>query len=163
MDKLGVLRTVKQGDNIYFYHIHTIKAYDQKKWSVGETYDTQDFFRQPSYNFQKKIREKAFEEVRRINFSHLPTRTKCLFASTSLVTANVWHNILGGEKQILKIRPISGKYAFLDEEIYELEDFSDDAMDKDAHMYWKGCILLDGIKISALFEGVFRIEEEIYI
>ena len=36
-------------------------------------------------------------------------------------------------------------------------------MINDAHEYWSGYTLLDGIKIAVLFEGVFRIEEEIYI
>lgn len=43
MEELGILRTVERDDNINFYHVHTIKAYDQKKWSVGEIYDTQFF------------------------------------------------------------------------------------------------------------------------
>lgn len=163
MDELGVLRTVERDDNINFYHVHTIKAYDQKKWSVGEIYDTQDFLRQPSYNPQKKIREKAFEEVRAEKYEGLPTRTKCLFASISLETAKVWLDILGGEKQLLKIRPISGKYVFLDEEYYDLETFEDNVMINDAHQYWSGYTFLNGKKKSVLFEGVFRIEEEIYI
>lgn len=163
MDELGVLRTVERDDNINFYHVHTIKAYDQKKWSVGEIYDTQDFLREPSYNLPKKIRENAFEKVRQRKFGDLPTRTKCLFASTSLDTAKVWLGILGGEKQLIKIRPISGKYVFLDEEYYELENFTDDEMDKDAHMYWGGYTYLNGEKKSVLFEGVFKIEEEINI
>lgn len=75
----------------------------------------------------------------------------------------MWLVILGGEKQLIKIRPISGKYVFLDEEYYELESFTDDEMDKDAHKYWGGYTFLNGEKKSVLFEGVFRVEEEINI
>lgn len=163
MDELGVLRTVERDDNINFYHVHRIQEYDPKIWSVGETYDTQDFNRKPSDNFQKKIREDAFEKVRQDNFAPFPTRTKCLFASASLDTAKVWLDTFIEKKQLLKIRPISGKYVFLDEGIYEFENFGNDEMKAEARMYWRGLTFPDVKKISVLFEGVFKIEEEINI
>lgn len=161
MNKLGILTEVNENDNIVFYHIHTIKTYEQHEWNVGEILNTEDFSRPPSYNPQKRFRERAFEIVRQSKFPEMPSRTKCLFLSASLETTKEWYNCLGGDKQVLKIKLLKGKYVFLDEEIYSNEEFTDKEMNDDALSYWDGDEYIDTKKISVLFEGVFRIEEEI--
>lgn len=161
MNELGVLIGVNENDNIAFYHIHTIKTLEQYKWNVGEILKTEDFSRLPSYNPPKRFREKAFEIVRQNNFPEMPSRTKCLFLSASLETTKEWYHCLGGDKQVLKIKLIEGKFVFLDEEIYSNEVFTDKGMKDDAYNYWDGDEYIDTKKISVLFEGIFRIEEEI--
>lgn len=64
-------------------------------------------------------------------------------------------------KAIIKIKPIEGKYVFLDEKIYENEEFTDAVMNSDAQDYWGGDECIENKKIAVLFEGVFRVEEEI--
>lgn len=161
MQELGVLQMVSEHDNIELYHVHTMKSEEHKLWNAGDIINTQQFSRQPSYNPPKRFRERAFEIVRQKDFPQMPSRTNCLFLSASLETAKVWYNILGGEKQLFKIKPIEGKCVFLDEKIYENEEFTDAVMNSDANDYWSGDECIENNKISVLFEGVFRIEEEI--
>lgn len=161
MAELGILIEVNENDNIALYHIHTMKTEEQQKWIVGKIMNTDDFSRPPSYNPPKKFRERAFEIVRQKDFPQMPSRTKCLFLSASLETAKVWYHILGGEKQLLKIKPIDGKYVLLDEKIYENEEFTDAKMNSEAHDYWSGDECIENKKIAVLFEGTFRVEEEI--
>ena len=158
---LGDLKEIKEDDNIELYHIHTMKSHDQQEWKIGETMDTKFFSRQPSYNYPKRFRENVFEKVRKETFDHMPSRTNCLFLSPSLETTKEWYNILGGEKQVLKIKLIKGKYVFVDEEIYSNEDISNQGMNNDAFSYWDGDGYLDSKKISVLFDGVFKVVEEI--
>ena len=158
---LGDLKEIKEDDNIELYHIHTMKSHDQQEWKIGETMDTKSFSRQPSYNYPKRFREDVFEKVRKETFDHMPSRTNCLFLSPSLETTREWYNILGGDKQVLKIKLIKGKYVFVDEGIYSNEDISDQGMNKDAYDYWEGLENIDSKIISVLFEGIFEVEEEI--
>jgi len=55
----------------------------------------------------------------------------------------------------LKIRLIQGKYIFLDEAIYENEEFSQSDMEIDANDYWSGMECKKNNKIVVLFEGKF--------
>lgn len=160
-NQVGVLQIVNGNDAVEFFHVHRKKSDEDMKWVLGEIIDTRLFSRSPSKNIWKKLKEDAFEAVRQEKFTKMPSRSTCLFASATLETAKVWYDTFIGEKQLLKIKPICGKYVLLDEEIYEYKEFRDRKMKEDALDYWSGTCYEDTKKIAVLFEGRFTVKEEI--
>lgn len=61
----------------------------------------------------------------------------------------------------MDIELLSGKYVYLDEQIYNIENFTKKEMQEEADSYWRGDIMEENYIISVLFEGTFRVNQEI--
>lgn len=146
--------------NINIYHIHSLA--NSKEWHSEEVYDTITFEREDSYNIFKKWREDTFEKIRQNIQPQYPSRKKCLFLCLES-HLNYWKDSLHRSVgiQIFKIELIKGKIVFIDEAIYNIERFSNDEMMEDAKDYWQGEELETSPIYTGLFEGKFKLGEEL--
>lgn len=143
----------------HFFHVHTYE--DDCKFQKGIEFDTKSYYRQFE-NYPKRLREEAFEKVRREQFSEYPSRYSCLFMSDSIENAQYWAGKLrprANNVQCVQVELLSGKYIMVDEHIYDIQHFSNDYMRAEALMYWRGVMTGDPL-ITLLFDGEFRIDEE---
>lgn len=61
----------------------------------------------------------------------------------------------------MEIELLSGKYVCLDEQIYNIENFTTKEMQEEAYSYWNGDEMERNSIIAILFEGEFRIYKEV--
>lgn len=158
------------GDLIYvssekhFFHIHTYYS-DKEKWQKGQVFSTEKFNRKESIkNLPKKIREEEFEKVRIELYKNMPSRYSCLFLSDSIELATYWANKIKnrtGNIQCLDIELLSGKYVYVDEQIYNIEHFTKEYMQEEANSYWCSDRMEEDFIFTVLFEGIFRVCQEI--
>ena len=148
----------------HFFHIHSYYT-DNDKWQKGLVFSTKEFNRIGSItNPLKKIREAEFERVRNELYNNMPSRYSCLFLSDSIKSAAYWAQTLKtitGYIQCLEIALLSGKYVYVDEQIYNIEDFTKDYMQEEANSYWCGDRMKEGSIFTVLFEGTFRVHQEL--
>ncbi|WP_279122801.1 DUF2441 domain-containing protein [Bacteroides acidifaciens] len=157
---LGELITVTQAP--HFFHIHTYSE-EKEKWEVGKIYSTgtrNRVFKNPP----KRFREEGFEKIRKESFKEFPSRYSCLFLSDNLPTAKYWAEKLQtrtGNVQCVEIELLSGKYVYVDESIYDMDRLKNCEIQKDANDYWNGYEMEVNPVITILFEGDFKICDEI--
>lgn len=159
---LGELITVTQGS--HFFHIHTYGE-EKEKWEVGKIYSTGTRSR-VFKNLPKRFREEGFEKIRKESFEDFPSRYSCLFLSEDISMAKFWAEKLQtrtGNVQCVEIELLSGKYVYVDESIYDMERFADKEIQEDANDYWNGDKMEVNPVITILFEGDFKICEEISV
>lgn len=157
---LGELITVTQDP--HFFHIHTYGE-EEEKWEVGKIYSTGTCSR-VFKNLPKRFREEGFEKIRKKSFREFPSRYLCLFLSDGISTADFWAKKLKtrtGNVQCVEIELLSGKYVYVDERIYDMERFTDKEIQEDANDYWNGAEMEVKPVITILFEGDFKICDEI--
>lgn len=78
--------------------------------------------------------------------------------------AKSWAEILQtrtGNVQCVEIELLSGKYVYVDERIYDVKRFADKEIQEDANDYWNGYEMEVNPVITILFEGDFKICDEI--
>lgn len=159
---LGELITVTQDP--HFFHIHTYGE-EKEKWEVGKIYSTgtrSRVFKNPP----KRFREEGFEKIRKESFKEFPSRYSCLFLSENIFMAKSWAEKLRtrtGNVQCVEIELLSGKYVYVDERIYDMERFTNCEIQEDANDYWNGYEMEVNPIITILFEGDFKICEEVTI
>lgn len=159
---LGELITVTQDP--HFFHIHTYSE-EKEKWEVGKIYSTKSYNR-VFKNPPKRFREDGFEKNRKESFEDFPSRYSCLFLSKDISMAKSWAEKLRtrtGNVQCVEIELLSGKYVYVDERIYDMERFADKEIQEDANDYWNGDKMEVNPVITILFEGDFKICEEISV
>ena len=148
----------------HFFHIHSYYT-DNDKWQKGLVFSTKEFNRIGSItNPLKKIREAEFERVRNELYNNMPSRYSCLLLSDSIKSAAYWAQTIKnrtGNIQCLEIELLSGKYVYVDEQIYNIEDFTKDYMQEEANSYWCGDRMKEGSIFTVLFEGTFRVHQEL--
>lgn len=157
---LGELITVTQDP--HFFHIHTYSE-EKEKWEVGKIYSTKSHNR-VFKNPPKRFREEGFEKIRKEAFKEFPSRYSCLFLSEDISMAKSWAEILQtrtGNVQCVEIELLSGKYVYVDERIYDVKRFADKEIQEDANDYWNGYEMEVNPVITILFEGDFKICDEI--
>ena len=159
---LGKLIIVKQCP--HFFHIHTYNN-DNEKFEVGQVISTTKYNREGTFlNYPKRFREDEFEKVRKESFNDFPSRFSCLFLSDDIQKAGYWAEKLRnrtGNIQCVEIELLSGKYVCLDEQIYNIENFTTKEMQEEAYSYWNGDEMERNSIIAILFEGEFRIYKEV--
>lgn len=145
-----------------FYHIHRVKP-DFPRWKVGVIKSSRDIDKRDSPNPSKKIRERVFEELRKLKFSDYPSRDQCLFViKESEIKVWLKYLINGCEYyQILEIELLNGKFIELDESFFDYDDTkfeykSDTCL---AHHYWEADSIEGNRKPVFLFEGKFEVKE----
>ncbi len=159
---LGELITVTQAP--HFFHIHTYGE-EKEKWEVGKNYSTKKHNR-VFKNPPKRFREEGFEKIRKEAFKEFPSRYSCLFLSEDVSMAKFWAEILQtrtGNVQCVEVELLSGKYVYVDERIYDVKRFADKEIQEDANDYWNGYEMEVNPVITILFEGDFKICEDISV
>jgi len=145
-----------------FFHIHTYSE-EREKWEIGKIYSTENHHR-VFKNPPKRFREEGFEKVRKESFDDFPSRYSCLFLSDDILTAKFWAEKLQmrtGNVQCVEVELLSGKYVYVDESIYDMDRFTNDKIQKDANDYWNGYEIEDKPIITVLFDGNFKICDDI--
>lgn len=160
----GKLFDIKDGIDALpkIYHIHSVKP-DFPRCEVGVIKSSFDLDKRDSLNAGKNIREKVFEELRKLKFSDYPSRDQCLFA-IRMDEIPIWMEHFAPGLvyfQILRIELISGKLIILDDSLYDYncensEYISDSRL---AQYYWDGDSLEGKVKPVFLFEGKFEVKE----
>ena len=162
---LGELYTVG-AERPKFIHIHSY-IYEKDKFTVGQVVTTKERNRRGTFqSITKKWREDDFENVRISSFKDLPSRYTCLFLSKNLQNAKYWADKIRsrtGKYQCVEVELLFGKYVCVDEQIYNIEHFCREDIIDEAYSYWSGDEVLDNPIITILFEGVFKVCQEIYL
>ena len=154
---LEILRNVDY--NPHFFHIHTFNS-EEEKWSEWQIISTQNRGKRTFINYPKKFREEEFEKIRQRSFENFPSRYTCLFLSEDMDTAKFWLDKLFNRCnfiQFVEVELLSGKYVYVDEQIYNIENFSKDLMIEEANSYWSGEEIENNRILTILFEGRFRV------
>lgn len=153
---LGILRYVDSSP--HFFHIHTFNN-EEEKWSEGQIISTQNRGKR-IFKYPKRFREEEFENIRQRSFEKFPSRYTCLFLSEDMDTAKFWIDILSNRCnfiQCVEVELLSGKYVYVDEQIYNIENFSKKTMIEEAFSYWNGYEVENDRILTILFEGQFRV------
>lgn len=107
----------------------------------------------------KIIRELVFESVRTEHFAALPSRTRCLWLSKSLVEARSWVERLPdrGKAQILRVS-VEGRLHEGSEGHLQEDSQSMPRLIESAHRYWRG-EMVTGSRSETLLEGTMTVLE----
>lgn len=113
-------------------------------------------------HFCKYTRELIWENIRLSEFSHLPSRQRCIWLSHGLKNLSYWEGALGREPGNYKVFRVE-----LDGVTHEASDdflMRDEIVYTDAILmardYWNGKITNQNKK-ETLFEGTFTVKEQI--
>ena len=124
-----------------FIHVHTY-ASEEQKFTPGQTISTTVCNRSERVlSITKKWREDDFEKVRASHFKDFPSRYTCLFLSVNLGNAQFWADKIRsrtGNIQCVEVELLSGKYVYVDEQFYNIENFRREDIIDEAQCYWSG-------------------------
>lgn len=151
-------------ENPHFYHVHTFSS-DEEKWNIGNLYSTEGFNRKGNIiNAPKRIREFDFERIRSNYFTTFPSRYSCLFLSENICDATYWAKQLysrTNQIQILEVELLKGRYVCVDEMFYNIEHFLQKEIEAEAQCYWSGDETINNPLHTILFEGDFKVTNDI--
>ncbi|OLS16569.1 MAG: hypothetical protein HeimC3_53150 [Candidatus Heimdallarchaeota archaeon LC_3] len=103
----------------------------------------------------RSVRELIFEEIRKENYSQLPSRSKCIWLIEDEKSLSYWSKLLQGE--IYKVE-VTGEIHKGSDSYLQVETYSLDFFREQAHKYWKGDPL-DGVKDEIIFTGELEVIE----
>lgn len=117
---------------------------------------------QIAMHFCKYTRELIWENIRQSEFSHLPSRQKCIWISQGQESLSYWESALGrpaGSYKVFRIEVDGLTHEASDDFLMRDEILYPDAILM-ARDYWNGKITNE-IKKEILFEGEFTIKEQL--
>lgn len=112
-----------------------------------------------SSHLTRQTGEIVFEDVRRREFPHLPSRQRCVWLIPNQGGVKFWLRRMdvGGQFQVLKVR-VQGRLHTASESYLVTDGFSLEEMIRSARQYWLG-IVEDAETEEIIFEGRMRVEE----
>lgn len=124
--------------------------------------DMADVGQKIAMHFCKYTRELIWENIRALEFSHLPSRQRCIWLSHGLKNLSYWERELGrqpGSYKVFKVELDGIMHEASDDFLMRDELVYTDAISM-ARDYWNGKIT-DENKKEILFEGTFTLVKQI--
>jgi uncharacterized protein DUF2441 len=126
---------------------------------VKATLGTINFTRELASHLARHLGEVLFENIRRSEFPHLPSRQRCVWLTPIRIGVKYWlrRMSVGGQFQVLKVR-IRGRLHRANENYLITDSFSQEEMIRRARLYWGGVDNEEETQ-EIIFAGRMRVEE----
>ena len=126
---------------------------------VKDVPDLTNFAHNLASHLARHMGELVFEDIRRREFPHLPSRQRCVWLIPDRGGVKYWLRRMdvGGQFQVLRVR-VQGRLHAASESYLVTDSFSLEEMIRRARQYWLGIVEEAGTK-EIIFEGRMRVKE----